>query len=110
VPGIIALTYTAGRWDGWSPFITVNHLSDLRGAERRLLRGGGPGWLIGTLDTCLWAFTGSVWERGGELFALCRWMAEGGTSGRLVNVTPHTASRYARLLAGTGRVGTLTSR
>jgi hypothetical protein len=110
VPGITALTYTAGRWDGWSPFITVNELSDLRRAERRLLRRGGPGWLIGTLDTCLWAFTGSVWERGGELFALCRWMAEGGTSGRLLNVTPHTASRYARLLADTGRVGTLTSR
>lgn len=110
VPGIIALTYTAGRWDGWSPFITVNHLSDLRRAERRLLHGGGPGWLIGTLDTCLWAFTGSLWERGGELFALCRWMAEGGTSGRLVNVTPHTAARYARLLADTGRVGVLRSR
>ncbi len=99
VPGIVALTYTAGRWDGWSPFITVNDLSDLRRAERRLLRGGRPGWLVGTLDTCLWTFTGHLWDRGRELQTICRWMAGGGSSGKLVNVTPRTAARYARLLA-----------
>ena len=99
VPGIVALTYTAGRWDGWSPFITVNDLSDLRRAERRLLRGRRPGWLIGTLDTCLWTFTGHLWDRGRELQTICRWMAGGGSSGKLVNVTPRTAARYARLLA-----------
>jgi hypothetical protein len=109
VPGLVALTYTAGRWDGWSPFITVNGLSDLRRAERRLLRGGRPGWLIGTLDTCLWAFTGEVWDRGRELYAICRWIAEGGSAGRLVNVTPRTAARYARLLADRGLVDTLPS-
>jgi hypothetical protein len=109
VPGLVALTYTAGRWDGWSPFITVNGLSDLRRAERRLLRGGRPGWLAGTLDTCLWAFTGEVWDRGRELYAICRWMAEGGSSGRLVNVTPRTAARYARLLADRGLVDALPS-
>jgi hypothetical protein len=109
IPGLVALTYTAGRWDGWSPFITVNGLSDLRRAERRLLRGRRPGWLAGTLDTCLWAFTGEVWDRGRELYAICRWIAEGGSSGRLVNVTPRTAARYARLLADRGLVETLPS-
>ncbi len=109
VPGIVALTYTAGRWDGWSPFITVNHLSDLRRAEHRLLRGRRPGWLIGTLDTCLWAFTGEIWRRGGALFEICRWMAAGGSSGELVNVTPRTAARYARHLAERRLVDTLAS-
>jgi hypothetical protein len=109
IPGLVALTYTAGRWDGWSPFITVNGLSDLRRAERRLLRGSRPGWLVGTLDTCLWAFTGEIWDRGHQLHAICRWMAQGGSSGRLVNVTPRTAARYARLLADRGLVDTLAS-
>ena len=109
VPGLVALTYTAGRWDGWSPFITVNGLSDLRRAERRLLRGKRPGWLAGTLDTCLWAFTGEIWDRGRELYAICRWMAEGGSSGRLINVTPRTAARYARLLADRGLIDALPS-
>jgi hypothetical protein len=109
IGGLTAMTYTAGRWDGWTPFITVNDLSDLRRAERRLLRGGHPGWLIGTLDTCLWAFSGPIWSRGSALFAMCRWVAAGGSSGRLINVTPRTASRYARLLAGMGLVDTLPS-
>jgi hypothetical protein len=109
VRGMVALTYTAGRWDGWSPFITVNDVSDLERAERRLVRAGRPGWLAGTIDTCLWAFTGPVWERGRDLFAMCRWMAGGGSTGRLVNVTPHTAARYARLLADRGMVDGLPS-
>jgi hypothetical protein len=104
VDGLTVLTYTAGRWDGWTPFITVNDLSDLRHAERRLLRGGRPGWLAGTLDTCLWAFSGPVWRRGTSLYRICEWVAAGGSSGRLVNVTPHTLARYARLLASRGLV------
>jgi hypothetical protein len=109
VPPFIALTYTAGRWDGWSPFITVNTLSDLQHAERRLLRTRRPGWLIGTLDTCLWAFSGEIWHRGGALFNVCRWVAAGGSSRRLVNVTPRTAARYARYLAERGLVDSLHS-
>ena len=109
VEGLTALTFTAGRWDGWTPFITVNHLSDLRRAERRLLRSGRPGWLIGTLDACLWAFSGPIWTRGSALFEMCRWMAGGGASGRMINVTPRTAARYARLLVEMGLVEPLPS-
>ena len=110
VPGLTALNYTVGRWDGWTPFVTVNSLADLQSAERRLHRGGGPGWLAGTLDTCLWAFTGPVWERGSKLKAICDWMVRGGSSGRLVNVTPRTVARYAKLLASSGRVRTIAAR
>ncbi|HXZ98777.1 MAG TPA: hypothetical protein VEK76_00355 [Candidatus Binatia bacterium] len=109
IDGLIALNYTAGRWDGWTPFITVNALSDLRRAERRLLDGGRPGWLAGTIDTCLWAFTGPVWRRGTALFELCAWLAGGGSSGRLLNVTPRTMARYARVLVELGLVDTLPS-
>lgn len=107
VPGLTALTYTVGRWDGWTPFATVNTLGDLRAAERRLRRGRGPGWLVGTLDTCLWAFSGPRWERGQRLLEICRWAARGGDSGELINVPPRVVARYARLLAERGLVDRL---
>ncbi len=94
----VALNYTAGRWDGWTPFETVNDVADLRSAERYLLSRGGPGWLLGCLDTCLWAFSGELWEAAPRLAAIARFAAEGGASGRLVNVPPRVVARYARLL------------
>lgn len=107
VPELTALTYTVGRWDGWTPFATVNSLGDLRSAERRLRRRRRPGWLVGTLDTCLWAFSGPRWERGQRLLELCRWAARGGDSGELINVPPRVVARYARLLAERGLVDRL---
>jgi hypothetical protein len=107
VEGLTVLTYTTGRWDGWTPFVTINDLSDLRRSERRLLRSNRPGWLVGTFDSCLWAFTGPRWDRGAELDRICRWTAGGGSSGRLVNVTPRTVARYARMLAERGMVDAL---
>jgi hypothetical protein len=94
----IALNYTAGQWDGWTPFETVNGVGDLRRAERRLLARGRPGWLLGTIDTCLWAFSGELWDRAPGLSAMARFAARGGASGRLVNVTPRVVARYARLI------------
>lgn len=102
----VALNHTAGQWDGWTPFETVNGVGDLRRAERRLLASRQPGWLLGTIDACLWAFSGELWDRAPELSAMARFAARGGASGRLVNVTPRIVARYARLIdrlrAGTG--------
>ena len=92
----IAMNYTAGRWDGWTPFETINSLHDLRSAEKRLLARREPGWLVGTLDSCLWTFTGPIWQRGAALHAMAIYLAGGGDSGRLINVTPRVVARYAR--------------
>ena len=92
----IAMNYTAGRWDGWTPFETINSLHDLRSAEKRLLARREPGWLVGTLDSCLWTFSGPIWQRGAALHAMATYLAGGGDSGRLVNVTPRVVARYAR--------------
>jgi hypothetical protein len=100
----VALNYTAGRWDGWTPFETVNDVGDLRRAERFLLARGRPGWLLGTLDTCLWAFSGELWQAAPGLAAIARFAAEGGASGKLVNVPPRVVARYARLIEGTGEI------
>ena len=99
VAGLNVLNYTAGRWDGWTPFETINDLEDLKRAERRLLGSRQAGWLLGSIDSCLWTFSGHVMERGHELRAICRWMAGGGTTAEILNVTPRTAARYARFLA-----------
>jgi hypothetical protein len=96
--GFVALTLTAGNWDGWSPFYTVGGVRDLARAERRLLRDTGPGWLAGTIDSPLWALSGELLERGSELYRIAELTARGGASGRLVNVTPRVIAQYARLL------------
>lgn len=94
----VALPFTAGNWDGWSPFYTVGSVADVRRAERRLRRAGA-GWLASTVDTPLFALSGEVWEHGSRLHEIARTIAGGGASGELVNVTPAVVARYARLLA-----------
>lgn len=95
----VVMNYTAGRWDGWTPFETINDSGDLRSAERRLLARHQPGWLVGTLDSCLWTFTGPIWRRGAALYDIASFLAHGGDSGTLINVTPRVVARYARLVA-----------
>lgn len=104
VDGLSVVNYTSGRWDGWTPFETINDLGDVSRAERRLLRSGQPGWLLGSIDTCLWTFSAYMEERGAELRRICRRLAEGGESGRLIDVTPRTLARYARVLGERGLV------
>jgi hypothetical protein len=98
----VALTLTAGNWDGWSPFYTVGAVRDLTSPERRLLRTRRPGWLVGTIDSPLWALSGELLERGAELYRIADLTARGGASGRLVNVPPRVIARYARLLESQG--------
>ena len=99
----VALNYTAGHWDGWTPFETINHVTDLRSAERSLTARRQPGWLLGSVDTCLWAFSGELWHAAPGLAAIAEFAARGGASGRLVNVPPRVLARYARLLDGEAR-------
>ena len=96
----IALPFTAGNWDGWSPFYTVTDVRDLVRAERRLLGSRDPGWLVSTIDSPLWLLPGELLERASALYRIAQFSVVGGRSGRLVNVTPNVIARYARLLDG----------
>ena len=98
VNDFVALPFTAGNWDGWSPFYTVGSAVQVRTAERRLLRAGQPGWLASNVDSILWTLPGEVLEKGAELFQVAQLVANGGHSGRLINVTPNVVARYARIL------------
>ena len=94
----VSLPLTAGVWGGWTPFYTVDGVSDLVTAEKRLTRSGEPGWLAGTIDSPLWLDSGELFARGAELFRMAEWLTAGGRTGRLVNATPGVVARYARLL------------
>jgi hypothetical protein len=94
-----SLPFTAGSWDGWSPFYTVARESQLAQAERRLRRRKAPGWLASTVDSPLLLLPGELLEHGGTVHRLAAFAAGGGSSGELVNVTPNVVARYARLLA-----------
>jgi hypothetical protein len=95
----VALTFTAGNWDGWSPFYTVSSVADLAAAERRLTATGEPGWLVSTVDAPLWLLTGERQRHGAWLHEAATALVAGGRTGRLVNVTPSVVARYARLVA-----------
>nr|WP_255635901.1 hypothetical protein [Azospirillum sp. 412522] len=97
--GFVALPFTAGDWDGWSPFYTIRNTAQVRAAERRLTRSGRPGWLASNIDSILWMLPGEVLEKGRALFQVAQLVAGGGGTGTLVNVTPNTVARYARILA-----------
>jgi hypothetical protein len=99
VNDFVALPFTAGNWDGWSPFYTVGSAAQVRTAERRLLRTGRPGWLASNIDSILWTLPSEILEKGAELFQVAQLVANGGHSGRLINVTPNVIARYARVLA-----------
>ena len=96
--GFIAINYTAGQWDGWTPFETVNDISDLKKSEKFLLKRNKPGWIVSTIDSCLWTFCGEFWKRGSKLFEIAQFCANGGKSKKLVNVKPYTIARYARII------------
>lgn len=100
----VALNFTAGNWDGWSPFITIGSAVDVLRAEQRLVRGRSPGWLASTIDSPLWALSGELLEKGGELYRIAEVVARGGRSGRLLNAGPSTIAAYARLLELRGLV------
>jgi hypothetical protein len=96
----VAIPFTAGNWDGWTPFYiyTLGSRHDIVGAERRLLRDDRAGWLASTVDSPLFAMSGEILEHGSVLYRIAELVAGGGRSGRLLNVTPDVVARYARLL------------
>ena len=94
----VALAFTAGEWDGWTPFYTVGDARDVARAERRLVARRAPGWLVSTVDATLWAMSAEILDHGPRLVALARAFAG---SDRLCNVLPGDVARYARIIEGT---------
>lgn len=93
----VALPFTAGAWDGWSPFYTVRSRRDLARAASELRRRGGPGWLASTVDSPLFAMSGELFEHGHRLHDIASALVDADELG-VINVLPRTIARYARLI------------
>lgn len=95
-PRLIALNQSCRVVHAASPFVRITTREDLDTASRT-----SPGWLVATLDSPVIAFTPYLWRHGSRFMAI---FYELTTNPHLVNVTPRTVARYARLLAGRGLV------
>jgi hypothetical protein len=77
-----------------SPFVRITTLEDILETGNR----DGPGWLIATLDAPVIAFDPYIWRHGSRFMRIVDWLL----SDEVINVTPRTIARYARLLKGQG--------
>jgi hypothetical protein len=102
IGSLYLLAQHAGSWLGWSPFHAINGVEDIKRAEKSLFLRGGPGYITGTIDSCLWTFSLPHWERGKELKTMIDFILHGGRSGRLVNAHPYAVYRYAKYLQEQG--------
>lgn len=78
-----------------SPFLRATTVEELKENVPRVR----PGWLIATLDAPVIAFNPYIWRHGSRFIKMVEWMQ---SEDWLVNVLPHTISRYARLLEAKG--------
>jgi len=86
--------------------VRANDLNEIDLCEDRCVEMKRPGWIIAALDSPIWGFEYAPWESGAELKRIAAYMTSTGNTGKLVNATPHTIARYARILADMGTVPT----
>jgi len=96
--GFIGINQTCNHWYPYSPFLVMSNLREIKDTELRLALMRKPGWIIAALDSPLWMFSYYHWEKANTLFNIANYIVRGGITGKLINVTPHVISRYARIL------------
>lgn len=79
-----------------SPFVRTTTAEDVETGGG----GGGAGWILCALDAPVISFAPYIWAKGSRFMALVDRLRRG----TCVNVTPHTISRYARLLDKAGHL------
>jgi hypothetical protein len=92
---MIAFNQTPRNVCAGSPYVRMSVVEDLYESERM-----SPGWVIGTLDSPVVAFSPYIWNKGNRFMEIVNWMVHGD----VINVLPHTISRYARILRELGYI------
>ena len=72
--------------------------NEIKKLESTLALTRKPGWIIISIDSPLWLFSYYQWQKSNKLFEMASYTSRGGTTNKLINVTPHVISRYARIL------------
>jgi hypothetical protein len=88
----------------YSNFMRANDINEIDLCEDRCVEMKRPGWIIAALDSPVWGFESSVWEKGEDFRRIGEYMTSTGNTGKLMNVTPGVIARYARILADMGTV------
>jgi hypothetical protein len=99
----------------YSPFVRITTHGELSDMERQIAGTGQPGWIIGVVDTPIFAYSNylglgesnpslrkpSIFPdvRMGKIFT---YIQQRGETDKLVTATPNTIARYARILHDTG--------
>lgn len=94
----VALNLSTPFFSFYSNFIRANDINEISLCEDRCIERKKPGWVIAALDSPIWGFEYAPWESGNKLKEIASYMTSGGNTGKLINVTPYTISRYARIL------------
>ena len=92
---MIALNQTIRTQCYGSPFVRFTTVEELKENTSKIQ----PGWLIGTIDAPVISFNPYIWRHGSRFMAIVDWLQN---TNNVVNVTPHTISRYARILRKLG--------
>lgn len=92
----IAINLTPRSVCSGSPFVRITTVEECHEGLRM-----SPGWFIGVLDAPVISFNPYIWRHGSRFMSIVDWMTSGGP---IVNATPRTIARYARLLYKRGLV------
>lgn len=92
---LIAFNQTPRNVCAGSPYVRMSVVEDLYESEKVL-----PGWVIGMLDSPVVSFSPYIWSKGNRFMEILNWMVHG----EVINVLPHTISRYARILQELGYI------
>jgi hypothetical protein len=93
--GCTVINQTSRSVTPTSPFVRITTVEDLIEYAPKM----SPGWVIGTMDAPVVSFSPYIWKTGNKFGEIADWMMK--TKG-VVNVLPHTISRYARILREEG--------
>lgn len=94
---MIAINQTIRTQCYGSPFVRFTTVEELKENTSKIQ----PGWLIGTIDAPVISFNPYIWRYGSRFMAIVDWLQN---ADKIVNVTPHTIARYARILRQKGFV------
>ncbi len=95
--GFVAINQQTIHW-------TKNPLMELKRWEKKLLKGGKPGWIIISLDAPFWNWMYYEMENGKKLIDALSFINKGGTSCKLFSATPHEIARYAKIRDNAARL------
>lgn len=94
---LLAVNQTVRTQCYGSPFVRISSVEDLQECCSKI----SPGWILAALDSPVVSFSPYIWSKGNRFTEIADYLLHGEN---IINATPHTISRYARILRKQGIV------